>query len=70
MHTICLTVQDAYRFNYTKSWNSTSGEAKSVNTWFYYESTKQGIPVSAKYGNEDVKGISDWYNITSGMLLY
>jgi len=58
---------NAYKFNYTKTWHRANEDPKAEDTWFYYESTKDGIPVSAKYGSEDTKGISDWYDITAGI---
>jgi len=59
-----LTI-NAYKFNFTKS-NSTTEGGEDV-TWMYFESTKNGIPVNAKYGNKQTKGTSDWYDITAGI---
>jgi len=51
---------NGYKFNYTNS-------EQDDTTWIYYESTSAGIPVSAKFGNDKAKGVSDFYDITSGI---
>jgi len=52
---------NAYRFNYSQS------DQADSNIWVYYESSSDGIPVSAKFGSDKVKGVSDFYDITSGI---
>jgi len=37
------------------------------DTWVYYEATPAGLPVSAKYGNKKTDGVSDWYDLTTGI---
>jgi hypothetical protein len=50
---------NGYHFNFSSHDGST--------TWMYFESTKDGIPVTAEYGNAHAAGVSEFYDITGGI---
>jgi len=52
---------NGYKFNVSHD------QAADDTIWIFYESTFDGIPVSAKFGNEKIKGTSDFYDITAGI---
>jgi len=55
-----------YSFNVTHQHHD-SKDDKNTTSWVYAESTSDGIPVSAKYGNDKINGLTDFYDVTPGI---